>query len=142
MEDNALLQEVMAKAQGWLDGHYDEETKREVRRMMEADDKTELIESFYKDLEFGTGGLRGIMGVGSNRMNIYTVGAATQDPDLRERLKVDTAAARVANFLNVTLEELKMFARITGHERLHDLCVEDLCTVSREISEYTDIVHA
>ena len=70
------------------------------------------------------------------------VGAATQDPDLRERLKVDTAAARVANFLNVTLEELKMFARITGHERLHDLCVEDLCTVSREISEYTDIVHA
>ena len=70
------------------------------------------------------------------------VGVATQDPDLRERLKVDTAAARVANFLNVTLEELKMFARITGHERLHDLCVEDLCTVSREISEYTDIVHA
>ena len=70
------------------------------------------------------------------------VGAATQDPDLRERLKVDSAAARVANFLNVTLEELKMFARITGHERLHDLGVEDLCTVSREISEYTDIVHA
>lgn len=70
------------------------------------------------------------------------VGVATQDPDLRERLKVDTAAARVANFLNVTLEELKMFARITGHERLHDLGVEDLCTVSREISEYTDIVHA
>ena len=70
------------------------------------------------------------------------VGVATQDPDLRERLKVDTAAARVANFLNVTLEELKMFARITGHERLHDLCVEDLCTVSREISEYTDIPHA
>lgn len=70
------------------------------------------------------------------------VGVATQDPDLRERLKMDPAAARVANFLNVTLEELKMFARITGHERLHDLCVEDLCTVSREISEYTDIVHA
>lgn len=70
------------------------------------------------------------------------VGVATQDPDLRERLKIDPAAARVANFLNVTLEELKMFARITGHERLHDLSVEDLCTVSREISEYTDIVHA
>lgn len=70
------------------------------------------------------------------------VGVATQDPDLRERLKMDPAAARVANFLNVTLEELKMFARITGHERLHDLSVEDLCTVSREISEYTDIVHA
>ncbi len=70
------------------------------------------------------------------------VGAATQDPDLRERLKIDTAAARVGNFLNVTLEELKMFARITGHERLHDLSVEDLCTVSREISEFTNIVHA
>ena len=70
------------------------------------------------------------------------VGAATQDPELRERLKVDVAAARVANFLNVTLEELKMFARITGHERLHDLSAEDLCTVNREISEFTNIVHA
>ncbi len=78
MEDNALLNEVIAKAQIWLDGNYDAETKEEIRRMLNADDKTELIESFYKDLEFGTGGLRGIMGVGSNRMNIYTVGAATQ----------------------------------------------------------------
>ena len=57
---------------------YDAETQAEVKRMLENDDKTELIEAFYKDLEFGTGGLRGIMGVGSNRMNIYTVGAATQ----------------------------------------------------------------
>jgi len=78
MENNALLNEVVAKAQRWLDGGYDEETKAEVRRLMDAGDKTELIESFYKDLEFGTGGLRGIMGTGSNRMNIYTVGAATQ----------------------------------------------------------------
>lgn len=70
------------------------------------------------------------------------VGAATQDEELRERLKMDTAAARVGNFLNVTLEELKMFARITGHERLHDLGVEDLCTINREISEHTDIAHA
>jgi phosphoglucomutase len=78
MENNALLTEVMAKAQVWLDGNYNEETKNEIRRMMEAEDKTELIESFYRDLEFGTGGLRGIMGAGTNRMNIYTVGAATQ----------------------------------------------------------------
>ena len=78
MENNALLTDVMNKAQSWLDGNYNEETKSEIRRMMEAEDKTELIESFYRDLEFGTGGLRGIMGAGTNRMNIYTVGAATQ----------------------------------------------------------------
>ena len=70
------------------------------------------------------------------------VGIATQDEELRSRLHEDAAAARVANFLNVSLEELKMFARITGHEDLHDLSVDDLCTVSREISEYTDIEHA
>lgn len=70
------------------------------------------------------------------------MGIATQDPELRERLHQDAAAARVANFLNVSLEELKMFARITGHENLHDLSVEDLCTISREISEYTNIPHA
>ena len=70
------------------------------------------------------------------------MGIATQDEDLRERLHEDAAAARVANFLNVSLEELKMFARITGHENLHDLSVEDLCTVSREISEFTNIPHA
>ena len=74
---NDLEMQVMSKAQAWLDGDYDEATKQEVRRLMESD-KNELVESFYKDLEFGTGGLRGIMGVGSNRMNIYTVGAATQ----------------------------------------------------------------
>jgi phosphoglucomutase len=68
---------IMSRAQLWLDGAYDEDTKTEVRRLMESDPQ-ELIESFYRDLEFGTGGLRGIMGVGSNRMNKYTVGAATQ----------------------------------------------------------------
>lgn len=72
------LEQVIQKAEAWLKGNYDEETKSQVRAMLEADDKTELVESFYKDLEFGTGGLRGIMGAGSNRMNIYTVGAATQ----------------------------------------------------------------
>ena len=70
------------------------------------------------------------------------MGIATQDEELRSRLHEDAAAARVANFLNVSLEELKMFARITGHDDLHDLSVDDLCTVSREISEYTDIEHA
>ena len=70
------------------------------------------------------------------------VGVATQDPALRERLKVDAAAARVANFLNCSLEELKTFARITGHGSVHDLSLFDLCTISREISEFTDIVHA
>lgn len=69
---------VRAKANAWLEGNYDEATKAEVRRMLDAQDQTDLVEAFYKDLEFGTGGLRGIMGVGSNRMNIYTVGAATQ----------------------------------------------------------------
>ena len=70
------------------------------------------------------------------------VGIATQDPELRSRLEIDTAAQRVANFLNVSLEELRQFARLTGHERLHDLCVNDLCTIDREISEFTNIPHA
>jgi len=78
MENNALQMEVIAKAQTWLVGNYNDETKNEIRRMIDAEDKTELIESFYRNLEFGTGGLRGIMGAGTNRMNIYTVGAATQ----------------------------------------------------------------
>ncbi len=68
---------VQSKAQAWLDGDYDEATKAQVRHLME-NDHNELVESFYKDLEFGTGGLRGIMGVGTNRMNNYTVGFATQ----------------------------------------------------------------
>lgn len=78
MENEELVKTVTEKAKGWLGEGYDEDTRKEVERMLNADDKTELIESFYKDLEFGTGGLRGIMGAGSNRMNIYTVGAATQ----------------------------------------------------------------
>lgn len=70
------------------------------------------------------------------------VGIATQDPELRKRLKVDTAAQRVANYLNVSLDELKMFARITGHDDIHDLSVDDLVTINREISDYTNIPHA
>lgn len=74
---NELEKMVLKKAQMWLGGHYDEATKEQVKCLIDNDMK-ELVESFYKDLEFGTGGLRGIMGVGTNRMNIYTVGAATQ----------------------------------------------------------------
>ncbi len=77
MENNELLKMVHQKANQWLDGNFDEETKKKVKNLIETDE-TELVESFYKDLEFGTGGLRGIMGVGTNRMNIYTVGMATQ----------------------------------------------------------------
>ena len=74
---NNLDPQVLSKAEAWLNGNYDETTKQEVRMLIE-NNPNELVESFYKDLEFGTGGLRGIMGVGTNRMNIYTVGAATQ----------------------------------------------------------------
>lgn len=69
------------------------------------------------------------------------VGIATQDPELRERLKEDAAAKRVGNFLTVSLEELKTFARVTGHQNLHDLSTKDLCTIKKEISDYTDIKH-
>jgi phosphoglucomutase len=68
---------ILDRARIWLSGHYDEETRQQVMEMMENNPE-ELIESFYQDLEFGTGGLRGIMGVGTNRMNKYTVGMATQ----------------------------------------------------------------
>ena len=76
--NSELIAQCEAKAEQWLSPSFDEETRMAVRKMIESSDKTELIESFYKDLEFGTGGLRGIMGAGSNRMNIYTVGMATQ----------------------------------------------------------------
>lgn len=70
------------------------------------------------------------------------MGIATQDPELRSRLHVDAAAQRVANYLNVSFAELKTFARITGHQNLHDLSVDDLVTINREISEHTNIEHA
>lgn len=73
---------------------------------------------------------------------VCPVGVATQDPELRKRFNEEAAAKRVSNFLNVSLEELKTFARITGHQKLHDLSVEDLCTIDREISEHTNIPHA
>ena len=96
-----LIKEVTARAQVWLDGNYDAETKAEVKKMMEAEDKTELIEAFYKDLEFGTGGLRGIMGAGSNRMNIYSVGAATQG---------------LSNYLKAQFASLPQISVVIGHD--------------------------
>lgn len=101
MENNTLLKEVLAKAQTWLDGDYDTETKEAVRKLMEAEDRTELIDSFYRDLEFGTGGLRGIMGVGTNRMNIYTVGAATQG---------------LSNYLKAQFTNIPRISVVIGHD--------------------------
>lgn len=95
------MKEVIAKANSWLGDGYDEETKIEVRRMLDAEDKTELIDCFYRDLEFGTGGLRGIMGAGSNRMNKYTVGAATQG---------------LANYLKVAFKDLPEISVVVGHD--------------------------
>ena len=92
--ENNLINDVKKKAQVWLDGNYDEATKSAVRAMLENSDTTDLVESFYKDLEFGTGGLRGIMGVGTNRMNIYTVGSATQG--LSNYLKKEFAGQQIS----------------------------------------------
>ncbi|MDR0828675.1 MAG: phospho-sugar mutase [Prevotellaceae bacterium] len=99
--ENQVLNQVKEKASLWLSGSYSDETKKEVQRMLAAEDTTELIESFYKDLEFGTGGLRGIMGVGSNRMNIYTVGAATQG---------------LSNYLNREFADLEQISVVVGHD--------------------------
>ena len=89
---NELDQAVLAKAHSWLEGDYDQNTKEQVQDLIDNNIK-ELTESFYKDLEFGTGGLRGIMGVGTNRMNIYTVGTATQG--LANYLKKNFAGEQV-----------------------------------------------
>ena len=98
---NELIKEVTAKAEKWLSDSYDAETRAAVQAMINAEDKTDLIESFYKDLEFGTGGLRGIMGAGSNRMNIYTVGAATQG---------------FANYLKEAFKDLPEISVVVGHD--------------------------
>lgn len=101
MGNNNVIAEVEKKAQAWLDGNYDEATKAEVKALLEAKDNTALIDAFYKDLEFGTGGLRGKMGVGSNRMNIYTVGSATQG---------------LANYLNKAFADLPQISVVIGHD--------------------------
>lgn len=101
MNEETLLLKVTEKAEKWLAGNYDEETKKEVEQMLENEDKSQLIEAFYKELEFGTGGLRGIMGAGSNRMNIYTVGGATQG---------------LSNYLLREFEDLSEIKVVIGHD--------------------------
>ncbi len=101
MEEATLLAQVTDKAMSWLNGNYDAETKAEITSLLGNEDKRALIDAFYKDLEFGTGGLRGIMGAGSNRMNKYTVGAATQG---------------LSNYLKKEFSELKEIRVVIGHD--------------------------
>jgi phosphoglucomutase len=102
MENNTeLIAQCEAKAKKWLSPAFDDDTKNQVKKLIENSNKDELIESFYKDLEFGTGGLRGIMGAGSNRMNIYTVGMATQG---------------LANYLKKNFKGLKQISVVVCHD--------------------------
>lgn len=103
--DDALLKTCIERAEKWLGPQYDEETRNAVKKLLDNPDKTELIEAFYKDLEFGTGGLRGIMGPGTNRMNIYTVGSATQG---------------LANYLKDCFKELPQISVVVGHDVRHN----------------------
>ena len=96
-----LLKDVKERAQVWLSDQYDEATRAQVKQMLDAEDKTPLIEAFYRDLEFGTGGLRGIMGPGTNRMNKYTVGAATQG---------------LANYLKEAFADMPQISVAVGHD--------------------------
>jgi phosphoglucomutase len=99
--DEQLIQTVTARAQAWLGKEFDAETRAAVQKMLDKEDKADLIESFYRDLEFGTGGLRGIMGAGTNRMNIYTVGAATQG---------------LSNYLNKCFTDLPQISVAIGYD--------------------------
>ena len=102
MENQELIKQCEQVAQAWMTSPlYDKETQEAVKAMVEKEDKTDLIESFYRSLEFGTGGLRGIMGPGTNRMNIYTVGAATQG---------------LSNYLNKNFKDLDQIAVVVGHD--------------------------
>lgn len=118
--DTELLQNCESIAKEWCTSNvYDKRTQEEVKAMMANEDKTELIEAFYKTLEFGTGGLRGIMGPGTNRMNIYTVGAATQG---------------LANYLNKNFAG-KSISVVVGHDcrnnsRLFAETVADIFTAN------------
>jgi phosphoglucomutase len=100
MEKDKLLKQVKDRANQWLEGNYDKETKEQVKYLLENDEQA-LIDAFYKDLEFGTGGLRGIMGAGTNRMNIYTLGMATQG---------------LANYLKKQFRELKQIKVAIAHD--------------------------
>ena len=99
--NQTLIAQCEEKARQWLSPAFDEETRSAVEAMINNEDKTDLIESFYKDLEFGTGGLRGIMGAGSNRMNIYTVGMATQG---------------FANYLKICFKDKEQISVVVCHD--------------------------
>lgn len=99
--NQTLIAQCEEKARQWLSPAFDEETRSAVEAMINNDDKADLIESFYKDLEFGTGGLRGIMGAGSNRMNIYTVGMATQG---------------FANYLKINFKDKDQISVVVCHD--------------------------
>lgn len=102
MENNKeLIAQCEAKARVWLSPSFDEQTRTEVQAMLDKEDKTDLIEAFYKNLEFGTGGLRGIMGAGTNRMNIYVVGMATQG---------------FANYLKKAFKDREQISVVVGHD--------------------------
>lgn len=102
MENNKeLIAQCEAKARVWLSPSFDEQTRTEVQAMLDKEDKTDLIEAFYKNLEFGTGGLRGIMGAGTNRMNIYVVGMATQG---------------FANYLKKVFKDREQISVVVGHD--------------------------
>lgn len=102
MDNNSeLIALCEGKAKQWLSPVFDVETQNAVKAMLDNEDKTDLIESFYKNLEFGTGGLRGIMGSGSNRMNIYTVGMATQG---------------LANYLKKNFAEMEQISVVVCHD--------------------------
>ena len=102
MENQTLIAQCEKVAQSWMNSAcYDAETQKAVKAMVENPDKTELIDSFYRTLEFGTGGLRGIMGPGTNRMNIYTVGAATQG---------------LSNYLNLNFKDMEQISVVVGHD--------------------------
>ena len=102
MENQELIKQCEAKAREWMTSPlYDAHTQEEVKSMVESEDKTALIDAFYRTLEFGTGGLRGIMGAGTNRMNIYTVGAATQG---------------LSNYLNKCFAGRDEISVVVGHD--------------------------
>ena len=99
--NQTLIAQCEEKARQWLTPAFDDKTRSAVEAMINNEDKADLIESFYKDLEFGTGGLRGIMGAGSNRMNIYTVGMATQG---------------FANYLKINFKDMKQISVVVCHD--------------------------
>jgi Phosphomannomutase len=101
MDKTEILESVIETANKWLEGNYDQATKDALKELLDQEDKTALIDSFYKDLEFGTGGLRGKMGPGTNRMNIYTVGAATQG---------------LANYLNKSFPNKEQISVCIGYD--------------------------